>query len=105
VPQALLNKSGGGGVAVFYEVAGGFHAVARSARHSAAACFFARCPAAANDASLADLRLHNVHVLREESRMAATNDAAWYAARLIASGQPEAVVWGEVLRERAQRAA
>lgn len=105
VPQALLNKRGGGGVPVFYEVAGGFHAVSRSARHAAAACFVARCPATAQDASLADLRLHNLHVLREESRLAATNDAVWYAARLMASGQPEAVVWGETLLERAQQAA
>lgn len=105
VPHALLNKSGGGGVQVFYEVAGGFHAVARGARHTATPCFVTPCPAAAEDASLEDLRLHNLHVLREESRLAAANGGAWYAARLIASGQPDAVVWGEVLRERAQRAA
>jgi hypothetical protein len=105
VPRALLNKSGGGGVQVFYEVAGGFHAVARGARHASVPCFVARCPAAANNASLEDLRLHNLHVLREESRLAASNCGAWYAARLAASGQPDAVVWGEVLSERAQRAA
>jgi hypothetical protein len=105
VPRALLNKSGGGGVEVFYEVAGGFHAVARSARHGASRCFVTNCAAAAANASLEDLRLHNLHVLREESRLAASNGGAWYAARLIASGQPEAVVWAEVLRERAQRAA
>jgi hypothetical protein len=46
-----------------------------------------------------------MHVLREESRLAATNGAAWYAARLIESGQPEAVVWASVLRERVERAA
>lgn len=105
VPQALLNKSGGGGVEVFYEVSGRFYAVSRGARHAAQACFVAPCPAAATDATLEDLRLHNLHVLREESRLAATNGAGWYAARLIATAQPEAVVWGEVLRERAQRAA
>ena len=105
VPRALLNKSGGGGVEVFYEVAGGFHAIGRGGRHAAARCFVANCPAAAADVSLEDLRLHNLHVLREESRLAAANGSAWYAARLIASGQPEAVAWGEVLRERAQRAA
>lgn len=105
VPRALLNKSGGGGVEVFYEIAGGFHSVARSARNAAPHCFVAHCVAAAPDASLEDLRLHNLHVLREESRLAAVNGGAWYAARLIASGQAEAVVWGEVLRERAQRVA
>ncbi len=105
VPWPLLNKSGGGGVEVFYEVAGGFHAVARSARHTAPICSVPHCPAAAATASLDDLRLHNLHVLREESRLAAANGAAWYAARLIGSAQPQAVVWGEVLRERAQRAA
>jgi hypothetical protein len=105
VPRALLNKSGGGGVEVFYEVAGAFLAVARSARHTAASCFVVQCPAAAQNASLEDLRLHNLHVLREEGRLAAANGGAWYPARLIASGQPEAVVWGEVLRERAQRVA
>ena len=105
VPQALLNKSGGGGIEVFYEVPGGFHAVARSARHAAAPCFVPNCAAAASNVSLEELRLHNLHVLREEARLAAANDAAWYAARLIASGQPEAAVWADVLRERAQRAA
>lgn len=105
VPQALLNKSGGGGVKVSYEVAGGFYAVARGARHAAPRCFDAKCPAWSSDASLEDLRLHNLHVLREESRLSAANGAAWYAARLIASGQPEAVVWGDVLREREQRVA
>jgi len=105
VPRALLNKSGGGGMQVFYEVAGGFHAVARGARHASAPCFFTPCPAAARNASLEDLRLHNLHVLREESRLAASNGGAWYAARLSSSGQPHAIVWGEVLGERAQRAA
>jgi hypothetical protein len=105
VARPLLSKSGGGGVEVFYEVAGGFHAVARGGRHAASRCFVADCAAAGANASLDDLRLHNLHVLREESRLAAANGAAWYAARLIANGQPEAVVWGEVLRERAQRAA
>jgi len=105
VPWPLLNKSGGGGVEVFYEVDGGFHAVARSTRHTVQSCFVPRCVAAAPNASLDDLRLHNLHVLREESRLAAANGGAWYAARLIASGQPQAVVWGETLRERAQRAA
>ncbi len=105
VPWPLLNKSGGGGVEVFYEVTGGFHAVARGARHTAPSCVVPRCVAAAPNASLDDLRLHNLHVLREESRLAAANGGAWYAARLNASGQPQAVVWGEVLRERAQRAA
>lgn len=105
VPSRLLNKSGGGGLEVYYEVAGGFHAVARGARHTTAPCFVAGCLAAASNASLDDLRLHNLHALREESRLAATAGDAAYAARLIGSGQPEAVVWGEVLRERAQLAA
>jgi hypothetical protein len=51
------------------------------------------------------MRLHNLHVLREESRLGAISQLAAYAARLIDSGQPEAVVWGEVLRERAKLAA
>jgi hypothetical protein len=105
VPHALLNKNGGGGVQIFYEVAGGFYAVSRVARHSAADCFIAACPAAKRDATLDDLRLHNMHVLREESRLAATNGTAWYAARLIATGQPGPADWGEVLRERERRAA
>ncbi len=105
VPWPLLNKSGGGGVEVFYEVSGGFYAVARAARHNAPSCLLPGCMASALDASLDDLRLHNLHVLREESRLAAANDAVWYSGRLIASDQAQAVVWGEVLRERAQRAA
>jgi hypothetical protein len=105
VPAALLNRTGGGGVPVFYEVAGGFYAVDRSARHRVAGCFDSNCVASRTDATLDDLRLHNMHVLREESQLAAANGAAWYAARLIASGQPEAVVWGTVLAERAQRVA
>jgi hypothetical protein len=105
VSRRLLNKSGGGGVEVFYEVAGGFHSVGRAGRHTGLACFVPGCPAAASNASLGDIRLHNLHVLREESRLAARNGAAAYAARLIGSGQPEAAAWGEVLRERAQRAA
>ncbi len=105
VAERLLNKSGGGGVEVYYEVAGGFHSISRGARGSATTCFQASCAAADADASLDDLRLHNLHVLREESRIAASSSLADYAARLIATGQPEAVVWGEVLRERAQRAA
>lgn len=105
VPAALLNRNGGGGVPVFYEVAGGFHAVDRSARHSAARCFVSNCVADRPDATLDDLRLHNMHLLREESRLAAAHGRAWYGARLIASGQPDAVVWGNVLRDRAQRTA
>ena len=57
------------------------------------------------DAPLDDLRLHNLHVLREESRIAASSSLTDYATRLIATGQPDVLVWGEVLRERAQRAA
>jgi hypothetical protein len=105
VPAALLNKNGGGGLPVAYEVAGGFRAVSRSARHRAPRCFVANCAADLPEATLDDLRLHDMHVLREESRLAAINGAAWYAARLIESGQPEAVVWGGVLRERVERAA
>jgi hypothetical protein len=105
VPAALLNKSGGGGREVYYEVAGGFRAVSREERHAEPSCFVADCPAADADASLDDVRIHNLHVLRQESRLAATSGAAVYGARLIASGQPRAVVWGEVLRKRAQRAA
>jgi hypothetical protein len=106
VPWPLLNKSGGGGgVEVFYEVGGGFQAVARSARHTAPSCSVPHCLASSPSASLDDLRLHNLHVLRHESQLAAASGAAWYAARLIASGQPQAVVWGELLRARAQRAA
>jgi hypothetical protein len=105
VPLRLLNKSGGGGVEVYYEVAGGFHSIARGARHTAPRCFVVNCPAATPNASLDDLRVHNLHVLREESRLAAANGSALYAERLINSGQLEAAVWGEVLLERAQRAA
>jgi hypothetical protein len=105
VSTRLLNKSGGGGLEVYYEVAGGFYSVPRGARHAAPRCVVPSCPAAAPNASLDDLRLHNLHVLREESRLAAVSSGASYAARLIESGQPEAAVWGEVLRERAQRAA
>jgi hypothetical protein len=105
VPVPLLNKSGGGGLEVFYEVPKGWHHIPRGARHHVATCLVAGCVAAAPTASLDDLREHNLHLLREESRLAAANSESWYAARLIASGQPEAVAWGEVLRERAQRAA
>jgi hypothetical protein len=105
VGRRLLNKSGGGGREVDYEVAGGFHAVARNVRHAAAPCFVPGCPAAPATASLDDLRLHNLHVLREESRIASASGVAAYAARLTGSGQPDAVVWGEVLRQRAQRVA
>ena len=105
VSETLLNRNGGGGLAVAYEVAGGFHAVGRSDRHRAARCFVPNCAAVSTSATLDDLRLHNMHVLREESRLAATNGAALYAARLIDSGQPEAVVWASVLRERVERAA
>jgi hypothetical protein len=105
VSATLLNRNGGGGLAVAYEVAGGFHAVRRNARRRAARCFVPNCVADSPSATLDDLRLHNMHVLREESRLAATNGAAWYAARLIESGQSEAVVWGSVLRERVERAA
>ena len=105
VPAALLNRSGGGGVPVFYEVFGRFHAVDRSARHHVPHCFDPSCIASRPNATLDDLRLHNMHVLREESQLAAANGAIWYAGRLVASGQPEAVVWGTVLAERAQRVA
>jgi hypothetical protein len=105
VSATILNRNGGGGLAVAYEVAGGFHAVSRSARHRATRCFVPNCVGDSASATLDDLRVHNMHVLREESRLAAINDGAWYAARLIESGQPEAVVWGSVLRERVERAA
>jgi hypothetical protein len=105
VPIALLNKSGGGGREVYYEVMGGFRGVSREERRSVPRCFVPDCRAAESSATLDDIRIHNLHVLRHESRLAATGGAAAYAARLIATGQPEAVVWGEVLRERAQRAA
>ena len=105
VSATLLNRNGGGGLTVAYEVAGGFHTVSRNARHRAARCFVPNCVADSPSATLDDLRLHNMHVLREESRLAATNGAAWYSARLIESGQSEAVVWGSVLRERVERAA
>lgn len=105
VSACLLNKSGGGGLEVSYEVPNGWHALPRAARHRAPACFVSGCVAAPAEAKLDDLREHNLHLLREESRLAAANSLAWYAARLIASGQPDAVAWGEVLRERAQLAA
>jgi len=105
VAVPLLNKGGGGGVEVFYEVPQGWHEVPRGARHRAPRCFVPGCVAATTTASLDDVREHNLHLLREESRLAAANPAAWYAARLVASGQPDAVAWGEVLREFAQRAA
>jgi hypothetical protein len=107
VPATLLNRLGSGGsaVRVFYEVAGEFRVVAREDRHRVARCFISDCPADREDATLDDLRLHNMHVLREESRLAATRGPAWYGARLIASGQPYAVVWGNVLHERFQRTA
>ncbi len=105
VSTALLNKSGGGGLAVAYEVAGGFCAFDRSERHRAPRCTVPNCVADSPEATLDDLRLHNMHVLREESRLAASNGPLWYAARLIESGQAEAGVWGSVLRERAELAA
>lgn len=104
VSGSLLNRSGGGGVPVFYEVAGGFRAVDRTGRQSVGTCSVPGCRADRPGATLDDLRLHNMHVLRKESRLAAVNGAGWYARRLIASGQPRAVIWGGVLLERAQRA-
>lgn len=105
VAKRPFGPGGGGSEPGRYEVPGGFiDVVPPGAPLAGRECPVANCRAHEVDADAFVLRLHFLHVLRDQAMLAASLGAAGYGERLRGLGG-YAAAWGTALVERARRAA